>query len=87
MPFNELVKVPLSAKGGTFSSPATNFSQIEQDVLKPAENVARVFMGTRIQRAQRHNRPFDRWTMDHYYSVASFFAQVKRKPAEKSANA
>ncbi len=82
VPFNELVKELLSAKGGTFSSPATNFFQIEQDVLKLAENVAQVFMGTRIQCAQCHNHPFDRWTMDDYYSFASFFAQVKRKPAE-----
>jgi hypothetical protein len=82
VPFNELVKELLSAKGGTFSSPATNFFQIEQDVLKLTENVAQVFMGTRIQCAQCHNHPFDRWTMDDYYSFASFFAQVKRKPAE-----
>jgi mono/diheme cytochrome c family protein len=82
MPFNELVKELLSAKGGTFSSPATNFFQIEQDVKKLTENVAQVFMGTRIQCAQCHNHPFDRWTMDDYYSFAAFFAQVKRKPAE-----
>ncbi|MEY3898223.1 MAG: hypothetical protein RLZZ214_3744 [Verrucomicrobiota bacterium] len=82
VPFNDLVKELLSAKGGTFSSPATNFFQIEQDVLKLTENVAQVFMGTRIQCAQCHNHPFDRWTMDDYYSFASFFAQVKRKPAE-----
>jgi mono/diheme cytochrome c family protein len=82
VPFNTLVKELLSAKGGTFSSPATNFFQIEQDVLKLTENVAQVFMGTRIQCAQCHNHPFDRWTMDDYYGFASFFAQVKRKPAE-----
>lgn len=82
VPFNQLVMELLSAKGGTFSSPATNFYQIEQDVLKLTENVAQVFMGTRIQCAQCHNHPFDRWTMDDYYAFASFFAQVKRKPAE-----
>ncbi len=82
MPFNELVKKLLSAQGGTFSSPATNYFQSEADVLKLTENVAQVFMGTRIQCAQCHNHPFDRWTMDDYYSFASFFAQLKRKPAE-----
>ena len=82
MPFNELIKNLLSAKGGTFSNPATNYFQSEADVLKLTENVAQVFMGTRIQCAQCHNHPFDRWTMDDYYSFASFFAQVKRKPAE-----
>jgi hypothetical protein len=82
VPFNKLVQELLSAEGGTFSSPATNFFQIEQDTLKLTENVAQVFMGTRIQCAQCHNHPFDRWTMDDYYSFAAFFAQVKRKPAE-----
>ncbi len=82
VPFNELVRQLLSAEGGTFSSPATNFFQIEQDVSKLTENVAQVFMGTRIQCAQCHNHPFDRWTMNDYYGFASFFAQVKRKPAE-----
>lgn len=82
IPFNELIRQVLSAKGGTFSSPATNYFQIEQDVLKLTENTAQIFMGTRIQCAQCHNHPFDRWTMDDYYSFVSFFAQVKRKPAE-----
>ncbi len=82
VPFNELVSELLSAKGGTFSSAATNFFQTEEDVLKLTENIAQVFMGTRIQCAQCHNHPFDRWTMDDYYSFAAFFAQVKRKPAE-----
>ena len=82
MPFNRIVREILSSEGGTFSSPATNFFQIEQDTLKLTENVAQVFMGTRIQCAQCHNHPFDRWTMDDYYGFASFFAQVKRKNAE-----
>jgi mono/diheme cytochrome c family protein len=81
-PFNKLVAEVLSAKGGTFASPATNFFQMEADVMKLTENVAQVFMGTRIQCAQCHNHPFDRWTMDDYYGFTAFFAQVKRKPAE-----
>lgn len=81
-PFNELARDLLTAEGGTFSSPATNFFQIETDVLKLTENVAQVFMGTRLQCAQCHNHPFDRWTMDDYYGFASFFAQVRRKRAE-----
>lgn len=82
MPFNKLVVELLGAKGGTFDNPATNYFQMETDVLKLTENVAQIFMGTRIQCAQCHNHPFDRWTMDDYYQFAAFFAQVKRKPAE-----
>lgn len=81
-PFNEIVRELLMSKGGTFSTPATNFFQVELETKKLTENVAQVFMGTRIQCAQCHNHPFDRWTMEEYYQFAAFFAQVKRKKAE-----
>jgi hypothetical protein len=47
-----------------------------------AENVAQVFLGVRVQCAQCHNHPFERWTMDDYYGFAAFFPQVGRKTSE-----
>lgn len=81
-PMDVMVQELLAARGGTFASPATNYYQAETDTLKVAENVAQVFMGMRIQCAQCHNHPFDRWTMDDYYSFAAFFAQIGRKRGE-----
>ncbi len=78
-PFNEIVIDMLTAEGGSFANPATNFYQVERNTLQLAENVAQVFMGMRLQCAQCHNHPFDRWTMDDYYSWAAFFAQIGRK--------
>ncbi|MGE0758338.1 MAG: DUF1549 and DUF1553 domain-containing protein [Pirellulaceae bacterium] len=82
VPLNQMVRELLSATGGTFKNPATNYYQIETDTLKVAENVAQVFMGIRTQCAQCHNHPFDRWTMDDYYSFAAFFSQIGRKGGE-----
>ena len=82
VPLDKIVRELVAASGGTFSNPATNFYQIETDTLKTAENVAQVFMGARIQCSQCHNHPFDRWTMDDYYSFAAFFSQVGRKEGE-----
>ncbi len=82
MPMDQMVRELLSAKGGTFANAATNYYQIERDTLKTSENVAQVFMGMRIQCAQCHNHPFDRWTMDDYYSFAAFFSQIGRKQGE-----
>ena len=79
VPTNVWVKELLAANGGTFGMPATNYYQLERDVLKVTENVAQVFMGMRVQCAQCHNHPFDRWTMDDYYGFVSFFTQVGRK--------
>ncbi len=82
IPLNDIVTELLSATGGTVSSPAVNFYQTELDQLKLTENVAQVFMGMRIQCAQCHNHPFDRWTMDDYYGFKAFFSQIGRKPTD-----
>jgi hypothetical protein len=82
VPFDRVVRELLSASGGTFKQPAANYYQVERDTLKVAENVAQVFLGMRIQCAQCHNHPFDRWTMDDYYGFAAFFSQVGRKNGE-----
>ena len=82
VPFDQTVRELLSSTGGTFTNPATNYYQVERDTLKIAENTAQVFMGMRIQCAQCHNHPFDRWTQDDYYGFAAFFAQVARKNGE-----
>jgi len=82
VPLDEMVRRLLTASGGTFTQPATNYYQVERDTLKTAENTAQVFLGIRVQCAQCHNHPFDRWTMDDYYGFAAFFARIGRKPAE-----
>ena len=82
VPIDEMVRELFGATGGTFSNPATNYYQIETDVLKRAENAAQVFMGIRTQCAQCHNHPFDRWTMNDYYGFAAFFCQTATKNAE-----
>jgi len=81
-PTDKMVQELLGSRGGSFASPATNYYQTETETLKVSENVAQVFMGMRIQCAQCHNHPFDRWTMDDYYSFAAFFSQIGRKQGE-----
>ncbi len=82
VPLDQIVRDLLTASGSNLREPAANYYQIEPDTLKLAENTAQVFMGMRIQCAQCHNHPFDRWTMNDYYSFAAFFTQVGRKPGD-----
>jgi hypothetical protein len=82
VPTNEWVNELLSASGSTFKNPPANYFQLERDILKLSENTAQVFMGMRIQCAQCHNHPFDRWTMNDYYGFAAFFSQIGRKTTE-----
>jgi hypothetical protein len=80
-PLDAMVRDLLTATGGTFDNPPTNYFQLERNTLKLAENVAQAFLGMRIQCAQCHNHPFDRWTMNDYYGFAAFFSQIGRKRA------
>ena len=81
-PMDEMVQELLGANGGTFKNPATNYYQLTTETLPLTENVAQVFMGMRIQCAQCHNHPFDRWTQNDYYGFAAFFSQIGRKGGE-----
>ncbi len=56
--------------------PASNY-----DPKQVAQDFCQVLTGVRIQCAQCHNHPFDRWTQDDYYSFESFFTGLRRKAA------
>jgi hypothetical protein len=45
------------------------------------EDVAQLFLGVRMQCAQCHHHPFERWSQDDYYALAAFFSRVGRKPS------
>ncbi|MFM7071130.1 MAG: DUF1549 domain-containing protein [Planctomycetota bacterium] len=80
-PINAFVADLITGSGSNLKSPTSNLYTAAERLtpLKTAEDIAQVFLGTRIQCAQCHNHPFDRWTMDDYYGFASFFAGVNMK--------
>ena len=82
VPIDQIVRQLLTTSGSTLSEPAANYYQVTTDTLKIAENTAQAFLGMRVQCAQCHNHPFDRWTMNDYYGFANFFPQVGRKQGE-----
>ena len=87
-PLDQFVKAQIASSGSTFDDPASNlYTMLPQGQYDPkavAQDVAQVFTGMRIQCAQCHNHPFDRWTQDDYYSFVSFFTGVKRKVGSES---
>ncbi len=78
---DSILRQLIPASGSTFENPAAAYYQTETTPQLLAENIAQAFLGTRIQCAQCHNHPFDRWTMDDYYGFASFVSQVGYKQA------
>jgi len=72
----------VGATGSTYQHPAANFYRAVREPAARAEAVAQVFLGTRLNCAQCHNHPFDRWTQDDYYDWAGAFAHVDYKILE-----
>ncbi len=80
-PLNEFAAELLVGSGSNFKSPPSNLYTASERLTpqKTAEDIAQVFLGTRIQCSQCHNHPFDRWTLDDYYGFSAFFAGVNLK--------
>lgn len=77
LPINVFVKHLLTAEGSTYQNPPANFYRALRDPQSRGEAVARVFLGYRMQCAQCHNHPFDRWTQADYYSWSSVFSGLE----------
>jgi hypothetical protein len=81
-PMDQFVRELIAARGSTYASPAANFYRANRDPITRAVATAQVFLGTRLQCAQCHNHPFDRWTQDDYYNWAAVFSKVQYKVLE-----
>ena len=81
-PLNEFVADLLLARGSTYDNPPANFFRALRKTNQRGEAAARVFLGTRLQCAQCHNHPFDRWTQDDYYAWSSLFSRLDYKVIE-----
>ncbi len=87
-PLDQFVKAQVSGAGSNLQNPPVNlYTMLPQgqfDAKEVAQDVAQVFTGMRVQCAQCHNHPFDRWTQEDYYGFVSFFTGVKRKVASEA---
>jgi len=78
-PVDQFVREIIAARGSTYLNPPANYYRALRDPVTRAEATAQVFLGVRLQCAQCHNHPFDRWSQDDYYDWASVFARVDYK--------
>jgi hypothetical protein len=91
-PWNEVVAELLTASGSTFANPPANYYRgaykhgepVIRDAQSLAESTSQLFLGIRLQCAQCHNHPFERWTQDDYYHMVAFFNRLgaKQDPLE-----
>ncbi|MBI5759970.1 MAG: DUF1549 domain-containing protein [Planctomycetales bacterium] len=80
-PYDQFVREVLAATGTVIGNPPVAWYKRVKEPKQQIEDVAQLFLGVRMQCAQCHHHPFERWSQDDYYSLAAFFSQVGRKPS------
>ncbi|WP_395717411.1 DUF1549 domain-containing protein [Prosthecobacter sp.] len=72
-PYDQFVRDMVAAQGKAWDNGAIGYYMRDRGMpLDNMANTVRVFLGTRIECAQCHNHPFDKWTQMQFYKMASF---------------
>lgn len=79
-PYDQMARQLLAATGTIASNPAVAWYKRVKEPAQQIEDVAQLFLGVRMQCAQCHHHPFERWSQRDYFSLTAFFTQVGRKP-------
>lgn len=81
-PYDQFVRELLAATGTVIGNPPVAWYKRVKEPKNQIEDVAQLFLGVRMQCAQCHHHPFERWSQDDYYALSAFFSQVGRKPSD-----
>lgn len=72
-PYDEFVRELVTAEGDTYGNGAIGYYYRDRGMpLDNMANTVRIFLGTRLECAQCHNHPFDKWTQMDFYHMAAF---------------
>lgn len=77
--YDRIVADLLVATGGDEAGPALFYTSLG---VKPEElgtATSRIFLGIRLDCAQCHDHPFDRWTQQDFWGYAAFFARLQQR--------
>lgn len=72
-PYDQMVYELVTADGKFWDNGAIGYYYRDRGMpLDNMSNTVRIFLGTRLECAQCHNHPFDKWTQMDYFKMASF---------------
>lgn len=75
-PLDRLARELVTAEGPLGEAPAGHFYKVVQQPHQMANTVSQVFLGVRIECAQCHHHPYDRWGQEDFFGMQAFFTQV-----------
>jgi hypothetical protein len=82
-PFDQFVRELVTAKGSIYMSGPANYFRINKNTSELTESTAQLFLGVRLQCAQCHHHPFEKYSEEDYYSFSAFFSRVGTKNSEE----
>lgn len=72
-PWDQLARELVSSEGSCFDTGAIGYYMRDRGMpLDNLSNTTRIFLGTRMECAQCHDHPFDKWTQKQFYEMAAF---------------
>lgn len=80
-PFDGMARELLTATGETYRDGPANFYRALATPVEQARSLTQLFLGVRLECAQCHHHPSERWSQDDFYAMAAYFARVGRKGA------
>jgi len=84
-PYSEMVAEVVSASGSISTSPPVAWYRTVRQPQDQLQDIAQVFCGQRLQCAQCHHHPYEKWSQNDYYGFAAFFSTVGRKASDQPA--
>ncbi|MBC8291350.1 MAG: DUF1553 domain-containing protein [Planctomycetes bacterium] len=81
--FDKIATELITARGKPGTNPAVSWYRAVSDPKDQMADIAQVFLGVRIQCAQCHHHPYEKWSQDDYYGFAAFFSTIGRKELRK----
>ena len=78
-PLDAMAREVIAAEGPLSETPPANFYSAVREPGKAAATISQVFLGVRIECAQCHHHPFDRWSQEDHAGMTAYFAQLQRR--------
>jgi hypothetical protein len=76
MPYDQFARQLLTATGNTLDVPEASFFLAVPKPEERTEMTAQLFLGSRLECTKCHNHPYEKWTMNDYYSLSAVFART-----------
>ncbi len=82
MPFDRFVRNIIAAQGTVDQHPPVIWYRTVRNKIHQTNDTSQLFLGTRINCAQCHNHPYEKWSQEDYYRFQAFFARMGTKSGE-----